>query len=416
MRTMGKDPRSQKANQDPVAEVVAVVVAVAAESILETLESLMERAGNFHYPLMSVGDVAKVGTKKDNLVKLWKQFAEALEQGHYEKVCMKKSTHLVNVLGTSTNSEPDYFNGHGDPVYAHPHMVHVKETNQNKHLIQFPISTDFKKVRNSEEMCPTVLLKADTGADVNLMNLTTFDRVIGDRSALQPTSLKMEVYGNSTVEVLGKFHTFLRWKGRVYRQLFYVTTANASLNLLSRDSCYTLGVLKPCYSVETSGTSSRFQGKPQVKPTQPTTDCNQPKMHGTSSHHLANEGTGEEKLSQPTQQSHYKEQLQGIPLKKHDILRMYSDIFTGIGKFLGPPYKFQLKPNEKLARHALQHIPVHLQEAFHKEISNLEWPGILDPVKEVTEWVNNFVKVEKKVTADSNTEEALDLPRSKRPK
>ena len=73
-----------------------------------------------------------------------------------------KSTHLVNVPDTSTNSssEPDYFNEHGDPVYAH--MVNVKEINQEKHLIQFPISVDFKKVRNSVEKCPTVLLKADT--------------------------------------------------------------------------------------------------------------------------------------------------------------------------------------------------------------------------------------------------------------
>ena len=34
---------------------------------------------------------------------------------------MKKPTHLVNVPGTSTDSEPDYFNEHGDPVYAHTH-------------------------------------------------------------------------------------------------------------------------------------------------------------------------------------------------------------------------------------------------------------------------------------------------------
>ena len=180
----------------------------------------------------------------------------------YEDVCMKKSTHLVNIPGTSTNSEPDYFNEHGDPVYAHTHMVRVKETNWNKHLIQFPIGTDFKKVRNSQD-CSTVLLKADTGVDVNLMNSTTFNRIIRDRSALQPSSLRMEAYGNnSAVEVLGMFHAFLRWKGRTYNQLFYVTTANASPNLLSRDGCYTLGVLKPCYSVETSGTSSRLQGKP----------------------------------------------------------------------------------------------------------------------------------------------------------
>ena len=58
---------------------------------------------------------------------------------------MKKSTHLVNVPGTSTDSELDYFNEHGDPVYAYTHMVHVIEINRKKHLIQFPIGTDFKK-------------------------------------------------------------------------------------------------------------------------------------------------------------------------------------------------------------------------------------------------------------------------------
>ena len=65
----------------------------------------------------------------------------------------------------------------------------------------------------------------------------------------------MEAYRNSTVDVLGKFFTFLRWKGKIYRQLFFMTMANASPNLLSRDGCYTLGVLKPCYSVETLKTS-----------------------------------------------------------------------------------------------------------------------------------------------------------------
>ena len=187
---------------------------------------------------------------------------------------MRKSTHLVNIPGTSTDSELDYFNEHGDPVYAHTDMFHAKEINQKKHLIQFPISTDFKKVRNSEEKCPTVLLKADTGADVNLMNTATFDRIIGDRSILQHSTLRMEAYGNSTVAILGKFHTFIRWKGRIYRQLFFITTANASPNLLSRDGCYNLGVLKPCYSVEMSRSSSRFQGKPQAKPTHPTTYLN----------------------------------------------------------------------------------------------------------------------------------------------
>ena len=94
-------------------------------------------------------------------------------KGHYEKVCMKKSTHLVGVPGTPTNSDPDYFDEHGEPVYAHALMVHTKK----KHLIQFPICVNLKKVRKPVEgPCPTVLLKAYTGADISLLNSATFKK------------------------------------------------------------------------------------------------------------------------------------------------------------------------------------------------------------------------------------------------
>ena len=79
-----------------------------------------------------------------------------------------------------------------------------------------------------------------------------------------------------------------------------------------------------------------------------------------------------------------REQLQGGPLTKQDILETYADIFTGIGKFPGLPYKFQLKPNAKTARHAPRKVPIHLQDAFHEEIRNLEALGILEETKDVT--------------------------------
>ena len=188
-------------------------------------------------------------------------------KGHFEKVCMKgkHSTHLVNVSKASTG-EPDYYNEHRDPVYDH--MVSVSD-NKHKYLIQFAVSSKLENVRNSVESskCPTVLLKADTGPDVNLMNSKTFDSLF-DRKELEFTSLRMEAYGNnSAMEVLGQFHAFLRWKGKVYRQLFYVTNVNNSPNLLSRDGCYTLVVIKPCYSVEFDSSSSKFQEILEVRPT-----------------------------------------------------------------------------------------------------------------------------------------------------
>ena len=366
---MEKDPRKEK--QNPVEKAQQVVAVVA---VVENPPDPVERVGKFHYPNIC-WRCGKGRHQKGQPCKAVEAVCRNYSiKGHYEKVCMKgKSTHLVNVPDTSTNSssELDYFNEHGDPVYAH--MVNVKEINQKKHLIQIPISVDFKKVRNSVEKCPTVLLKADTGADVNLMNSNTFDKLIQDRTVLELTSLRMEAYGNNTaVTVLGKFHAFLRWKGHVCRQLFYVTDANSSPNLLSKDGCYTLGVLKPCYSVEMTENSSKFQGNTKVTPTQPTTHLDNAKMQGDSFLHFQNEGTSVEKHSHSTKWLLTKEQLQGVPLTKPDILDIYSDAITGNRKFPGTPYKFQLKPNVKPTRHTPRHIPIHLQEAFHQEIQNLE--------------------------------------------
>ena len=165
--------------------------------------------------------------------RLWKK-------GHFEKVCLKAkhSTHSLEVPEASNNStgEPLYYNDDGLPVYTY--MVSVPHV--NKHLIKFPIDLDCRKLkgasgpkrngvetyRNSTmgaagphpgpQKNKSVLLKADTGADVNLMNSVTFDSLF-DRSVLQLTPIKMENYGNSAVKVLGMFHAFLKWKDRVYR-------------------------------------------------------------------------------------------------------------------------------------------------------------------------------------------------------
>ena len=113
-------------------------------------------------------------------------------------------------------------------------------------------------------------------------------------------------------------------------------------------------------------------------------------------------GTVKKLSDNSTKCSISKEQLQGGPLMKQGILETYSDIFTGIGKFPGLPYKFQLKPNAKPTRHALRKVPIHLKEAFHEEIRNMEALGILEETKDVTEWVNSFVIMEKKLPIDSS--------------
>ena len=86
-----------------------------------------------------------------------------------------------------------------------------------------------------------------------------------------------------------------------------------------------------------------------------------------------------------------KTSVSRLPLTKQDILSQYSGCFEGIRCFPGDPYKFHLKPDYKPAQHAPRKVPVHLETAFKEEIESLVKQGILEEVKEHTDWVNSYV-------------------------
>ena len=256
------------------------------------------------------------------------------KKGHYGKVCLqgKCSAHSLETpqANSAGASEPLYFNDEGQPVYTY--MVSVPHV--NKHLIKFPVALEPTTLKGNIADSPqsTVLLKADTGADINLMNRKTFNQLFGESKVLKPTPIKMENYGNTAVKVLGMFHAFLRWKDKVYRQLFYMTDCDRSPNLLSRYACYILGVLKPCYTVEKTTTRKTTTTK-----TTPTVNAYTKSDVAKSFHHQKMNGS-EEKLSNDSNKcSILQSQLQDHPLTKQDILDVYSDVFTGIGKFPGMP-------------------------------------------------------------------------------
>ena len=148
--------------------------------------------------------------------------------------------------------------------------------------------------------------------------------------------------------------------------------------------------------------------KTNTRKTTPTVNaCAKGDVAAKSFHHQKMNGS-EEKLSNGSNKhSILQSQLKDYPLTKQDILEVYSDVFTRIGKFPGMLYKFQLKENAKPARHAPRKVPIHLQDAFHSEIRNLEKLGILEETKDVTEWVNSFVIVEKKTPSDSSKSPAI---------
>ena len=79
-----------------------------------------------------------------------------------------------------------------------------------------------------------------------------------------------------------------------------------------------------------------------------------------------------------------------LPLTQDKVESTYSDVFQGLGKFPGEPYKLRLKPDAVPAKHRPRRVPVHLQDAFHEEVERLVKIDVLEKVTEPTEWVNSF--------------------------
>ena len=57
-----------------------------------------------------------------------------------------------------------------------------------------------------------------------------------------------------------------------------------------------------------------------------------------------------------------------LPLTQEKVETTYADVFQGLGKFPGEPYKLRLKPDAVPAKHRPRKVPVHLQDAFHEEV------------------------------------------------
>ena len=90
-----------------------------------------------------------------------------------------------------------------------------------------------------------------------------------------------------------------------------------------------------------------------------------------------------------------------LPLTQDKVESTYADVFQGLDKFPGEPYKLRLKPDAVPAKHRPRRVPVHLQDAFHEEVERLVKIDVLEKVTEPTEWVNSFVIVEKVIDSSN---------------
>ena len=134
--------------------------------------------------------------------------------GHFDKVCQsKKRGRRANLVQTSSQSEQDtHINENGvrqpnPPVVNMLKIVnHIGATkgSQEKHL-KFPIDVDPRGPYKHH-----LVVRVDTGADVNCMNEKTFKRLF-PKVKLSVWPHEIQNFGNSVADtsILGQFHTYL---------------------------------------------------------------------------------------------------------------------------------------------------------------------------------------------------------------
>ena len=163
-----------------------------------------------------------------------------------------------------------------------------------------------------------------------------------------------------------------------------------------------IGILKPCFVVKKvpeipNGTSAiNSNSKPEMKSSK--------NIQGSQMNCLASANT--KKLVKTTVtpqdvQHIHPDSLKSKPLTQEMIETMYQDMFQGLRKLPGEPYKLRLKENYVPAKHRPRKVPVHLQDPFHEEVQRLIKINVLEPMTEQKEWVNSYVIVEKEVEIDT---------------
>ena len=378
-------------------------------------------------------------------------------EGHFEIACKKSgnfpkkssskfqkpgSTGRMNIA--SAVEEPalqaDFFDEKGILKEYKPKSMYVLSgTSDDKPImIEFgcgltPLSFDRK-----------LTLQADTGADMNAINKKTFDELFPDVELEESTHI-LQNFDKRLIKPIGSFRCFLRWKGHKYRVKFEVMGIETP-NLLSRETTFLMGILKKCLSVEKTQNepSNQISSPPvsghSVPPTEaapvplmegaschsvpPTEAAPVPLIEGASCHSVPLMETAP--LTSTEERSHmncasisdtaetpdsssvrvagsnnHSLSITDLPLTQEKVETNYADVFQGLGKFPGEPYKLRLKPDAVPAKHRPRRVPVHLQDAFHEEIERLVKIDVLEKVTEPTEWVNSFVIVEKVIDSSN---------------
>ena len=180
----------------------------------------------------------------------------------------------------------------------------------------------------------TVRFKLDSGAQANIIPLETYDKLKLRRSQLdrQTKGVNLVTYDENTIDCEGVVYLPCIVRGQEHRLKFYVTTRGS----------------KPILGQSTSVYLNLIQRVP----------------------------------------------VHSVELSKDNIVKQYSDVFTGLGKLPGT-YHIETDPSVAPVVHPPRKVPSALQKQVREELNRMESLGVIAKQDEPTDWVHSMVIVRK---------------------
>ena len=237
--------------------------------------------------------------------------------------------------------------------------------------------------------------RLDTCTDVNLMPMAVYCLMFKDPQLkkLTPSNMEIETYTTEVVKIIGMCHFYLVHpeSKQLSKVMFFVAKENGSI-LLSCRTTMELGLIKPQACLDYLPPKARLLTSTCDQPSK--TKFYKPVIHCTKEAYNASMVPRKVNTS-ITPSMHNMTNIDNQLVTKQDhIMAQFSDVFKGVGKFPGKPYKICLDPKIPPKQTPCRPVLVHLKHTFKAEIDKMLKAGVLKPVQEATPWINSFVLVE----------------------
>ena len=237
--------------------------------------------------------------------------------------------------------------------------------------------------------------RLDTCTNVNLMPMAVYSLMFKDPQLkkLIPSNMEIETCTTEVMKIIGMCHFYLVHpeSKQLSKVMFFVAKENGSI-LLSCRTTMELGLIKPHAHLDYLPPKARLL----------TSTCDQLSktkfyrsvIHCTKETSNVSVVPQKDNTSNPPSKHNMTNEDNQLVIRQQHIMAQFPDVFEGVGKFPGKPYKIGLNPKISPKETPCRPVPVHLKHTFKVEIDKMLKADVLKPVQEATPWINSFVLVE----------------------